>query len=452
MQFVPPLRVGVVSLGCPKNLVDTEIMLGSLRQAGCLFSSDPSDSDVILVNTCGFIESAKRESIETILEMAEYKRTGRCRRLVVAGCLVQRHRQELREEIPEIDALIGLDELQRVVEAVRLDLVSAAVDPATQRPGPARALYDHRSERVLATRPHTAYLKISEGCDHPCAFCAIPGMRGQMRSRTLASLVLEARDLSARGVKELVLIAQDTTDYGRDLADGTDLSTLLRALDVLEGLEWIRIHYAYPNRVTDGLLRTMADSERVCHYLDIPLQHADAEILRAMKRGGSRPIFNRLLAGIRRLLPDCALRTTFIVGFPGETESAFQELCSFLREAEFDHAGVFTYSHETGTAAASLADDVPTAVKEERRARLMEIQSGIALRRNQTRLGRVLPVLVDGLEPDTRMLLQGRTSYQAPDVDGRVLITDGNASVGDRVLVRMEEAFPYDLVGRIVSI
>ena len=451
MPLASPLRVGVISLGCPKNLVDTEIMLGSLRLAGCQLSSDPSDSDVILVNTCGFIESAKRESIETILEMAAYKKTGRCRRLVVAGCLVQRHRQELRDEIPEIDTLIGLDELQRIVEAVRLDLASAAADPATERPGPARALYDHRSERVLTTLPHTAYLKISEGCDHPCAFCAIPAMRGKMRSRTLGSLVQEARNLAARGVKELVLIAQDTTDYGRDLEDGTDLPALLRELDILEGVEWIRIHYAYPNRVNDGLLRTMADSARVCHYLDIPLQHADADILRAMKRGGSRPIFNRLLDGIRRRLPDCALRTTFIVGFPGETEKAFQELCSFLREAEFDHAGVFTYSHEAGTAATSRADDVPTCLKEERRARLMEIQAGIALRHNQSRLGSILPVLVDGLEPDTRMLLQGRTSYQAPEVDGRVLITDGKAAVGDRVLVRMEEAHPYDLVGRIVS-
>ena len=264
MPASEPVRVGFVSLGCPKNLVDTEVMLGSLRASGYALSADVADSDVIVVNTCGFIEPAKRESINTILEMAEHKKRGRCRRLVVAGCLVQRYHRELRQEIPEIDAFVGLDELERIVEAVRLDRDSAAADPGAPISGMARALYDHRSARVLATRPHTAYLKIAEGCDHPCTFCAIPAMRGRMRSRTVESLRLEASALVAGGVKELILIAQDTTDYGRDLDDGADLPSLLRALESVAGLEWIRIHYAYPNRVTDQLLRAMAASSRVC--------------------------------------------------------------------------------------------------------------------------------------------------------------------------------------------
>ncbi len=445
-----PVRVGFVSLGCPKNLVDTEVMLGSLRRSGYALATDVADSDVIVINTCGFIESAKRESIDTILEMAEHKKRGRCRRLVVAGCLVQRYHRELREEIPEIDAFVGLDELESIVRAVRLDLDSAAADPSAVISGMARALYDHRSARVLATRPHVAYLKISEGCDHPCTFCAIPSMRGTMRSRTLDSLRREAEGLARRGVREIILIAQDSTDYGRDLGDGTDLAALLQALDPLPGLEWIRIHYAYPNRVSDRLLRAMAASPKTCRYLDIPLQHADATLLKRMKRGGSGPIFLRMIRKIRRVLPGCALRTTFIVGFPGETRQAFQGLCEFVREAEFDHLGVFTYSHEEGTEAHALSDSVPPAVKEERRSRLMEIQSRISLGKNRLRVGKVMPVRVDGLEPDTRMLLVGRTEFQSPEVDGRVLITDGVAPPGQVVPVRVEEAHPHDLVGPIV--
>jgi ribosomal protein S12 methylthiotransferase len=449
MASSEPVRVGFVSLGCPKNLVDSEVMLGSLRASGFALAADVSDSDVIVVNTCGFIEAAKRESINTILEMLEHKKRGRCRRLVVAGCLVQRYHLELRREIPEIDAFVGLDELEKIVEAVRLDRDSAAADPGTSISGMARALYDHRAARVLATRPHTAYLKISEGCDHPCTFCAIPSMRGRMRSRTLDSLRLEAEALAARGVKEMILIAQDSTDYGRDLGNGTDLAALLEVLGSVTGIEWIRIHYAYPNRVTDRLLQAMAGSSRVCRYLDIPFQHSDASLLRAMKRGGSGAVFLRLIRKIRRVLPGCALRTTFIVGFPGETRRSFQGLCAFVREAQFEHAGVFTYSSEEGTASRALRDPVPAALKEERRARLMEIQSEVSLKRNLARVGEILPVRVDGLEEDTRMLLVGRTEFQSPDVDGRVLITDGVGAPGNLVPVRVEQAHPYDLVGRI---
>ena len=450
-RLATPIRVGFVSLGCPKNLVDTEIMLGHLRRDGYALSQEPADSDVIVVNTCGFIESARQESIDTILEMAEHKKTGRCRRLVVAGCLVQRYHSQLRREIPEIDSFISLDDLERIVEAVRTDLHSGAADPGTDISGAARALYDHRQARVLATRAHLAYLKISEGCDHPCAFCAIPSMRGAMRSRSIESLRRESEDLAERGVKELILIAQDTTDYGRDLADGTDLPGLLRDLETVDGVEWIRIHYAYPNRVTGALLEAMSQSRKVCHYLDIPLQHADAGVLKAMKRGGGRRVFREMIEQIRQVLPGCTLRTTFIVGFPGESDAAFGELYDFVEETRFDHLGVFTYSHEEGTSAHALSDDVPPALKEERRARLMELQSGISLEKHRALVGRTLAVRVDGLESDTRMLLTGRLASQAPDVDSRVLIVDGEAAAGCLVPVRIEQAHAYDLVGSIVA-
>ena len=445
-----PLRVGFVSLGCPKNLVDTEIMLGALRRDGVELSTDPASSDVIVVNTCGFIEPAKRDSIDAILEMAEHKKTGRCRRLVVAGCLVQRYHLQLRREIPEIDAFVSLDGLEGIVDAVRSDLRHASLDPAAAISGAARALYDHRLSRVLATLPHLAYLKISEGCDHPCAFCAIPSMRGAMRSRPVASLVAEAADLGARGVKELVLIAQDSTDYGRDLGDGTDLPFLLRSLERVDGIEWIRIHYAYPNRVTPALLETMARSSKICRYLDVPLQHSDAGVLKAMKRGGGRAIFASLLEEIRGAMPDCALRTTFIVGFPGESEAAFTDLLEFVRQARFDHLGVFTYSHEEGTAAFALADDVPPEIKEERRRRIMEAQSAIALENHRRLVGRSVRVRIDRPDPGGSFL-SGRMASQAPDVDSRVLIAGSGAEPGRLVDVRIEAAHPYDLVGSLSS-
>ena len=446
-----PLRVGFVSLGCPKNLVDSEIMLAALRGAGCELSRDPATSDVIVGNTCGFIEAARQESIDTILEMAELKKTGRCRRLVVAGCLVQRYHAQLRAEIPEIDSFVSLDQLEHIVAAVQTDLRSHDADPATLISGAARALYDHTQPRLLATRPHLAYLKVSEGCDHPCAFCAIPSMRGAMRSRSVASLRQEAETLCAGGVKELILIAQDTTDYGRDLGDGTDLPQLLRSLEGVEGLEWIRIHYAYPNRITPALLAAMAESQKVCRYLDIPLQHADAGVLKAMKRGGSRRIFREMIANIRALLPDCSLRTTFIVGFPGESEEAFAELAGFLAEVRFNHVGVFAYSHEEGTAAYALPDDVPAALKEQRRARLMEIQAGISWEHHRALVGKTLTARVDGTESPAQGLMSGRLPSQAPDVDGRVLIQGAGAPAGALVRVLIEQAHAYDLVGRLAS-
>jgi len=443
------IKVGMVSLGCPKNLVDSEVMLGTLRRSGYDLTRDPSEADVIVVNTCTFIEPARRESIETILEMAEFKKTGRCRRLVVAGCMVQRNHDEIRAALPEIDALVGLNDIERIAEACVLE-TGARFEPSRER---ATYLYSEASPRLLATPGHSAYLKISEGCDHTCTFCAIPSFRGLQRSRSIASIVEEARRLAAQGVVEINLIAQDTTDYGSDLKDGTDASGLLRALDDVEGLRWIRVLYAYPNRITPEFVGALASCRRVARYLDLPLQHADASLLKAMRRGGSAATHTRLLETLRASVPGIALRTTFIVGFPGESDRQFQTLCSFVRGAEFDHVGVFTYSEEKGTSAADLPDDVPAEVKEERRAALMAIQEDIAARRAQALVGRVVEVLIDGPPEDSDLLLCGRTEGQAPEIDGRVILTDapGPLNPGAFVQVRIDEAHPYDLVGAAIG-
>ena len=440
----------MVSLGCPKNLVDSEVMLGTLRGGGYDLTTDPSEADVIVVNTCTFIEPARRESIETILEMAGHKKTGRCRRLVVAGCMVQQSHDELRKALPEIDALVGLNDIERIAEACALE---AGARFETSR-GRAVYLYSHDSPRLLATPAYTAYIKISEGCDHTCAFCAIPSFRGAQRSRPIASIVDEARRLAAAGVVEINLIAQDTTDYGSDLGNGTNAARLLRALDGVEGLRWIRVMYAYPNRITPEFVEALSQGKRLARYLDLPLQHADAAILRSMRRGGSAASHMRLLETLRRAVPGIALRTTFIVGFPGETDGQFQNLCAFVRDAEFDHVGVFTYSIEKGTAAAPLADDVPAAIKEERRAELMAIQERVAARRSRALVGRLLPVLVEGAPADSDLILCGRTEGQAPEIDGRVIVTDAPAplSPGTFVMARIDQAHPYDLVGTAVEI
>ncbi|MEK7798899.1 MAG: 30S ribosomal protein S12 methylthiotransferase RimO [Acidobacteriota bacterium] len=444
------IKVGMVSLGCPKNLVDSEVMLGTLKQGGYELTPDPAAADVIVVNTCTFIEPARRESIDTILEMAEHKKTGRCRRLVVAGCMVQRNHDELRRALPEIDALVGLNDIERIAEACALE-AGARFEPSRER---ATYLYTHASPRLLATPRHTAYVKISEGCDHTCSFCAIPSFRGLQRSRSVASIVEEARALAAAGVVEINLIAQDTTDYGRDLADGTSAAGLLRALDEVEGIRWFRVLYAYPNRITPEFVAALASAGRVARYLDVPLQHADATMLKAMRRGGSAATHMKLVETLRREVPGIALRTTFIVGFPGETEEQFQTLCAFVRDAEFDHVGVFTYSVEKGTEAAGLPDDVPAGAKEERRLALMSVQERVAARRSRALVGRTLEVLVDGPPEDSDLLLCGRTEGQAPEIDGRVILTDapGPLSPGTFVRARIEEAHPFDLVGAALEV
>ena len=443
------IKVGMVSLGCPKNLVDTEVMLGKLEGSGFALTRDPAAADVIVVNTCTFIEPARRESVETILEMAEYKKKGRCRRLVVAGCMVQQSEDELREVIPEIDALVGLNDVERIAEACALEAGSRF---ETSRSA-AHYLYSGRSPRILATPGHSAYLKISEGCDHACAFCAIPSFRGLQRSRPIASIVAEAERLAAGGVVELNVIAQDTTDYGRDLKDGTNAARLLRALDHVRGLKWIRVLYAYPNSITPAFIEALASARRVARYLDLPLQHSEPAILKAMQRGGTAAGHLRLLTALRTQIPGIALRTTFIVGFPGETETQFQALCRFVEEAEFDNLGAFVYSEEKGTAAAAITDDVPAPVKEERRARLMALQEGIAARRNRRLQGQTVDVLVDGPHDESDLLLCGRTEGQAPEIDGRVILTDapGPVAPGQFVKVRIEETHPHDLVGPVIG-
>ncbi len=443
------IKVGMVSLGCPKNLVDSEVMLGTLEGRGFALTSDPAEADVVVVNTCTFIGPAREESVKTILEMAALKTEGRCRRLVVAGCMVQAHHDELKAEIPEIDALVGLNDIERIAEACALE--AGARFEASQ--SVATYLYGAASPRRLATPGYSAYLKISEGCDHTCSFCAIPSFRGAQRSRPIDSIVEEARRLASAGVVEINLIAQDTTDYGADLRDGTTPAALLRAFDAVEGLKWVRVMYAYPNRVTPEFVDALASGRRIARYLDLPLQHADPGMLRAMRRGGSGASHLRLLETLRARVPGIALRSTFIVGFPGESDAQFDALARFVEEAALDHLGVFTYSEEKGTPAAALADDVPPAAKEERKARLMEIQERQLERRRRDLVGRTVEVLVEGPHEESDLLLAGRTEGQAPEIDGGVILTDAPRVLfpGEFVQVRVEEAHAHDLVGPVIE-
>jgi ribosomal protein S12 methylthiotransferase len=460
------VTVGFVSLGCPKNLVDSEVMMGAVRREGFRLTARPEEADVIVVNTCGFIEPAREESIDTILEMARHKRAGSCKRLVVAGCMVQRYPAELKESLPEVDAFIGLDQLDRIIEAVRPGVEReswrSGPVPATGRGtghsrgaearpvgGRATYLYDSATPRLLTGPEWSAYLKISEGCDNPCTFCAIPSFRGGYRSRPLDDIRDEAERLAASGVRELNLIAQDSTAYGRDIGLPDGPARLLRSLNEVTSLRWIRLFYLYPNRVTDTLLEAMADCERVVEYVDFPLQSASRTVLQRMRRGGSRSELAALIKRMRRAVPGLAIRTTFITGFPGETDEEFRETLSFLRETEFNHVGVFTYSHEEGTAAFEMEDDVPAEVKEERRQQLLTAQEGVSLGHNRRLIGSTVEALCEGVCPETDLLLAGRLASQAPGIDGTVLINDGIAAPGEFVRVTITEAHPYDLVGAI---
>jgi ribosomal protein S12 methylthiotransferase len=437
------LRVGLVSLGCPKNLVDSEVMLGHLRRDGCEIVAEAAQADVILVNTCAFIEQAKRESVETILEMAQHKRQGRAQRLVVTGCMVQRYGADLRREIPEIDALAGPDQVRQIVGTVR----------GTRVPHlPAHApvwIYDHASPRVLATPPYMAYAKIAEGCNYACSFCAIPGLRGRYRSRTIDDVVSEAQRLAGRGVKELILIAQDTSRYGQDRGLENGLARLLRKLGRVDGLHWIRVMYAHPTTLNDAVLDAMAEEPKVVKYLDVPLQHASASVLRRMHRPSARRHVIGLVERLRRRIPGVALRTTLIVGFPGETAAELDELLRFVREGQFEHLGAFAYSREEGTAAFDLPGQVPVRVAQARLRRVMELQRRVSLRRNQARVGERLEVLVEAAVRDGEVVLRGRSAGQAPEIDGSTLITEGQARAGDFVMCEVTGALDYDLVARI---
>ena len=460
-------KVGVVSLGCSKNLVDTEVMLGHLDGAGFSFVQGTEDADVLVVNTCSFIEAAREESIRTILDAAALKKEGKLKRVVVAGCMVQRYRAELEAELgSEVDAFIGLDELHTIVPAaggVKSDLPMLSARP--NAPEPSRFLYTSRTPRRLSTSPWTAFVKIAEGCDHTCSFCAIPAFRGTFRSRTAEDIVAEVEGLVSTGVREVNLIAQDSSHYGRDRGDKEALPGLLRRLDAIQGLRWIRVHYLYPNTVTDALVGAMAELPRVVPYVDMPLQHAHPDTLRRMRRGGSATSHLALLDKFRKAIPGAAMRSTFIVGFPGETDAEFEALLAFVEQARFDHLGVFTYSHEESTGAFTSIDDVPAAVKESRKDELMELQQRIAFARNESLVGREVEVVLEGAHEDTDDLLVGRMATQAPDVDGQVIVNDGfvtdeaasdprllpHARPGAFARVLLTETAGYDLVGRIVG-
>lgn len=438
--------VGMISLGCPKNRVDSEIMLGELGQEGWDIVQDVGHADTVIVNTCGFIDEAKEESIEAILEMAGRKADGDGpRQLLVAGCMVNQHGQELRDEIPEIDGFVSLDQLRQVGELVTL---GGAEPPA---PSQSHVVFDHTAPRRLTTRGY-AYLKVAEGCNNPCTFCAIPKWRGQFRSRSIDSLVQEARQLEATGIAELCLVAQDTTRYGEDLDYGKHgLVRLVEAL--LEGtsIPWIRFLYAYPTTLDEELMRLMGTEQRFCSYIDMPLQHSHPEMLKAMRRGGNAGRYLRQLEKARTLAPDVFLRSTFIVGFPGESEEHFAHLLDFVREAQFDHLGGFVYSPEAGTPGAELPGRVPKTKARRRYEELLEVQRPISLARRQALVGRTFEVLVEGVCEETEHLLQGRHHGMAPDIDGRLLINDGVAPAGTLAQVEISAAYPDDLVGHIVG-
>jgi ribosomal protein S12 methylthiotransferase len=494
--------VGFISLGCPKNLVDSEVMMGLLDRAGARLTSRPEDAEILVVNTCSFIDSAKQESVNTILEMVQHKTAGTAKRLIVAGCLVERYRDEIQKNIPEVDAVVGTGELEAILAAAGLNMPTPAISTSPfniltaselverapsavhkhSRPeGDLREeqgrfsrehwdgaiaslpnyLYSDETPRILTTPKSSAYIKIAEGCDHPCGFCIIPQLRGKFRSRRFESVVAEAQNLVRQGVREITLIGQDTTCYGEDLGLKDGLADLLEALAQIEGLKWLRFLYAYPNKVTSRLLETIARHDNIAKYLDVPLQHASPSVLKRMKRGGSAEIFMRLVEKARSIVPNIVLRSTFIVGFPGETEEEFSELFNFLSDAELDWVGAFPYSDEEGSAAFALGDKVPKRTIESRRKRLMKLQQAVSTKRQSQWIGKQMDLLVEGVSDEHDLLWQGRTIFHAPEIDGKVLINDfGTESDGSprETLVpgtfyrcEITESHHYDVVARIVE-
>ena len=447
-------KVGFISLGCPKNLVDSEVMMGRLKASGYEITADAGEADTVVVNTCGFIDSAKQESIEAILEAAKLKTEGGASRLIVAGCLVERYRDELKAEMPEVDAFIGTNQINDILAVCDPRTNTRALPVLPLGNQSATYLYDESTPRVLATPQHYAFIKIAEGCDRPCAFCFIPQMRGHFRSRRFGSIVAEAHQLAEEGVKELILVAQDSSRYGEDLEKQDALAHLLRELSHTEGIEWVRVMYTYPTHISDAFLDVMAEEAKAVKYLDIPLQHASQNVLRLMKRGGNRESLERLLQRVRARVPDIGIRTTFITGFPGETAADFAELLQFVKNVEFDRVGVFTYSDEEGTPAYDLPNKVDPKIAKQRRDRLMKEQSRISLRRHKAMVGQTVRVMFEGEANESELLWQGRLETQAPDIDGCVLINDAPEDfvplAGEMVDVLITEAQQYDLVGRIV--
>ena len=502
--------VGFISLGCPKNLVDSEVMMGLLDRAGARLTSHPEEAEILIVNTCSFIDTAKQESVDTILEMARLKTSGSAKRLIVAGCLVERYRDEIRKSIPEVDAVVGTGELEAILEAAGIAAPAAAApslfnilsgkDAAEARPGqeslagthkpegnaekPAKGdrpeghlreqqgrfrrddwqgathllptyLYDETTPRFLTTPKSSAYIKIAEGCDHPCTFCVIPNLRGKFRSRRFESVVAEARQLVARGVREITLIGQDTTCYGEDLGLKDGLALLLDELAGIPGLRWLRFLYAYPNRITARLLDTIGRHDNICKYLDVPLQHASPDVLKRMKRGGGGDIFLKTLEKVRAAVPGIALRTSFIVGFPGESPRDYEILEEFIKEARIDWLGVFTYSDEEGSGAFALDSKIPKRTIEARKRRLMKLQQSISKRAKQQWVGRELVLLAEGESDETPLLWEARTQFHAPEIDGKVYINDfgdlQDLEPGRFYDAEITEAHEYDVVARVVS-
>ena len=502
-------KVGFVSLGCPKNLVDSEVMMGLLDRAGAELTPHAETADILVVNTCSFIDKAKQESVDAILEMAKLKTAGSARRLIVAGCLVERYRDEIQKNIPEVDAVVGTGELEKILSAAGLEVPApapASASPFTILAGNAHAevrpgresmagthknarsatafraegdrreaqgrfsraawdgaraqlpqyLYDHTTPRLRTTKSASAYIKIAEGCDHPCSFCVIPNLRGKFRSRRFDSVVLEAEALVAEGVREITLIGQDTTCYGEDLGLKDGLALLLDRLAGIEGLTWLRFLYAYPNRITGQLLETIAKHDNICKYLDVPLQHASGPVLKTMKRGAGAEIFLKMLGKVRAAVPGVALRTSFIVGFPGETDADFEALCDFVVEAKFDWLGVFAYSDEEGSRAFDLGGKVPKRVIEQRRSALMKLQKGISRQTMRARIGQTVDVLVEGESAETPLLWEGRTQHHAPEIDGTVYVNDfgplESLTPGQFYRCAITEAHDYDLVARVIGL
>lgn len=449
-------KVGFVSLGCPKNLVDSEVMMGTLAEAGYQITNNADEADTLVVNTCGFIESAKQESIDAIFEATQQKLNGRASRVIVAGCLVERYRDDLIKELPEVDAFIGTSQVGEILKAAddRFDASELTLTPIGNKTS--TYLYDFDTPRYRATDSHTAFIKIAEGCDRPCAFCSIPGMRGSFRSRRFGSIIEEARTLAKQGVREVVLIAQDSSRYGEDLGEVDALAALIRALGEIEELEWVRVMYAYPTHISDAFLAAVAETPKAVKYLDMPLQHASRNILKLMKRGGTRESLEKLIRRVRERVPGITIRTTFITGFPGETEEDFNELMEFVRNCRFDNVGVFTYSDEEGTGAYDLPDKVDARTAKRRRTELMKEQAKISKQLNKAKVGQTFPVLFEGLSQESDLLFQGRLQGQAQEIDGYILINDIpddlDPQIGTIYNVRITEAHDYDLVGEILSV
>src|SRR5579872_5439035 len=472
-------KVGFVSLGCPKNLVDSEVMMGMLAHSGAELTQRAEDADVIMVNTCSFIASAQQESVNTILEMAKHKTDGRAKKLVVAGCLVERFRDEIQKNIPEVDSVVGTGELEKILAAAGVSAPPKTANSpfniiTSRAEGDHRAaqgrfsreswdgaiadlpnyLYDEATPRILATARHTAYIKIAEGCDHPCSFCIIPQLRGKFRSRRFESVIAEAEKLALAGVREVTLIGQDTTCYGEDFGLKDGLALLLEKLAAIEDLRWVRFLYAYPNKITGKLLDTIAGHEKICSYMDVPLQHASASVLKRMKRGGGADVFLRSIAKMRRTVPDLTLRTSFIVGFPGETEKEFEELCDFVREAQFDWMGAFSYSDQDGAKAYAFDGKLSPREIEGRRKHLMGIQRQISKKKKKTLIGRECDLLLEGESEETELLLEGRTSMHAPEIDGKVFVNDFPEEIdpqpGHFYRCEVTEAHDYDLVVKLL--